>query len=92
MGHFKEHSKREGDIILESDTKNFLSDLIYIIQDKYNQTIDDSKENSDKKFYQGLNFAYYDVLDVIESQMESFGYNVKEFRSITPMLWEKIER
>ncbi|WP_068784006.1 hypothetical protein [Paenibacillus phocaensis] len=76
---------------MHNDTKNFLNDLIKEIQEKYDQTLipEEGEDLSGKNYRLGMNFSYYDVLEVIESQLKSFGFSTEEFGRITPMLGEK---
>lgn len=71
--------------------KHFLIDLINIIQDKYNESTVINKED-EKQYIVGLNFAYYDILDVIQSQLQLFGYDLSDFNTITPNIGKKIEK
>lgn len=71
--------------------KHFLIDLINIIQDKYNESIISNSDN-EEQYMLGVNFAYYDILDVIKNQLESFGYNLSNFNNITPNIGKKIEK
>ncbi|MCZ0757182.1 MULTISPECIES: hypothetical protein [Anoxybacillus] len=70
----------------------FLEDLITLIQEKYNETLtaptDESAE--DKSFRLGSNFAYFDVLDLIESQLTVHGIDSNGIGKISPTLGEKI--
>ena len=68
--------------------RHFLIDLINIIQDKYNESIISNNEN-EEQYMLGLNFAYYDILDVIKNQLESFGYDLSDFNNITPNIGKK---
>lgn len=72
--------------------KYFLIDLIKEIQEKYNQTLTEIEEEDleEKNYRLGTNFAYYDVLELIESQLRAFGYRLDEIGQITPTLGEKI--
>lgn len=63
---------------MNEELKNFIHDLVLLIQEKYDQAIDDKemKSSSDiHSFCEGKLYAYYDVLDLIESQLTAFGYN-----------------
>ncbi len=74
--------------------KNFLIDLICDIQEKYNDSLLPTKgESSEEKNYRlGENFAYYEVLDLIESQLESFGLSAEDIGQIAPIFGEKINK
>lgn len=77
---------------MDKQLKDFLGDLIALIQEKYNETlvvpVDESTE--DKYYRLGSNFAYYDVLDLVESQLSSQGIDSNSFGKISPILGEKI--
>ncbi|MBB3909360.1 hypothetical protein B6A27_02050 [Anoxybacillus sp. UARK-01] len=77
---------------MQNEMKYFLIDLIKEIQEKYNQTLTEVEEESleEKNYRLGTNFAYYDVLELIESQLKSFDYRLGEIGQITPTLGEKI--
>ncbi|MDQ6423108.1 hypothetical protein RB620_27125 [Paenibacillus sp. LHD-117] len=77
---------------MDKQLKDFLGDLITLIHEKYNETlvvpVDESAE--DKCYRLGSNFAYYDVLDLVESQLLSQGFDSDSFEKISPILGEKI--
>lgn len=50
----------------------------------------DMESQEEQNYRLGMNFSYYDVLEVIESQLKSFGLRVEEISRITPILGEKI--
>ena len=77
---------------MDEQLKGFLADLVKIIQGKYNETLIEAENESeqDKSYRLGLNFGYYDVLDLIESQLKAFSYDSKEIGEITPLLGRKI--
>lgn len=52
--------------------KNFVTDLIYEIQNK------DNIFEKDTDLYKGYNFALYDILSLIKMQSEAFGINAQE--------------
>jgi Mg2+/Co2+ transporter CorB len=66
--------------------KDFLDDLIKILHEKYNDSLRAEEDESelDKSFRSGCSFAYYDALELIESQLKAFGYDTKQFGVITP--------
>lgn len=74
--------------------KNFLIDLICEIQEKYNHTLLPTKEEGleEKNFRLGEKLAYYDVLCLIESQLNSFGYSEENIGQIVPTFGEKTNR
>ncbi|MBO2945999.1 hypothetical protein JJQ72_18630 [Paenibacillus sp. F411] len=78
---------------MDKQLKDFLGDLIVLIQEKYNDTLDVPADESDedKSYRLGLNFAYYDVLDLVESQLLSQGIASDSLKKISPTLGEKIQ-
>jgi|GEM_PF-1489994 len=70
----------------------FLSDLITLIQEKYNQSLqaEEREDEQRRSFRLGASFAYYDVLDLIESQLEAFGVERGAFGEIAPVPGQKI--
>ncbi|MCL1988770.1 MAG: hypothetical protein FWG64_12510 [Firmicutes bacterium] len=77
---------------MQEETKNFIQDLIAEIQEKYNQSLIGNEEESleNKSYRLGSNFSYYDILDVIQSQLELFNIPQKDVDNIVPVLGEKI--
>lgn len=77
---------------MDEQLKNFLGDLITLIQEKYNETLNvPLGENVEDKSYRlGLNFAYYDVLELVESQISAYGYDWSSSGKISPSIGEKI--
>lgn len=72
-----------------SELTAFLKDLTVLIQEKYNETLGIRREGeseADYQFRNGQNFAYYDVLDLIHSQLRSFGIPAKALEPIVPEL------
>lgn len=70
---------------LTKEFEGFMHDLILFIQEKYNQSMDKKDD-----FEMGTNFAYYDCLSLIESQLNAFGYELTTIRKITPNLGNSI--
>jgi hypothetical protein len=78
---------------MNEDLHNFLGDLIVLVKEKYNQSLQESQDaiaESDRAFQSGANFAYYSILDLIQSQLESFDYDPKQFGQIVPSLGKKM--
>ena len=77
---------------MDKQLKDFLGDLIALIQEKYNETLDVPVDESieDKYYRLGLNFAYFDVLDLVESQLLAQGFDTNSLGKISPILGEKI--
>lgn len=72
--------------------KNFINDLIEILKEKYNNSFSEDIESNDiKEFSRGLNFAYFDILNIIETQLKVFGYNIDDLGVITPKLGRRID-
>jgi hypothetical protein len=65
----------------------FLKDLMPLLQEKYNNTLGPRREGENEADYQfrnGQNFAYYDTLDLIHSQLLAFGIPAKELEPVVP--------
>ncbi|NNV01675.1 hypothetical protein [Brevibacillus sp. MCWH] len=79
---------------MSEELKNFLHDLNRIIQDRYNDSMErvPGESSEDRAFRLGQNFAYYSDLDLIESQLKSWGYDIADLGQITPQLGNKIVR
>jgi hypothetical protein len=77
---------------MSDDLRWFVRDLVKFIQNKYNESLVAARasEGKEDKFDLGLRFAYYDVLDLIRSQLEVFGHDPKEIGSIVPNLGQPI--
>ena len=73
--------------------KDYLSDLITLIREKYKETLVEAsgESESEKSFRLGSNMAYYGVLDMIESQLQSFGIDRTQFGAIAPVIGEQID-
>lgn len=76
---------------MNDELKGYLHDLVIILHEKYNDTLQHSTKEpeGDKAFRVGMNHAYYDALDIIESQLTTFGYDVKQIGNIAPDLGER---
>ncbi|KKO55021.1 hypothetical protein [Paenibacillus sp. DMB20] len=77
---------------MDKQLKDFLGDLITLIQEKYNETlvVPEDECAEDKSYRLGSNFAYYDVLDLVESQLSAQGFDPDFFGKISPIIGEKI--
>ncbi len=77
---------------MDKQLENFLSDLIIVIQEKYNDTLDISisEKIEDKAYRLGSNFAYFDVLSLIESQLIANQLDLGPMKKISPLLGKKI--
>lgn len=65
----------------------FVRDYILILQEKYNDSLTQSQEfgsEVDNAFQKGVAFAYYDALDLIQSQLEAFGYDIETISKTLP--------
>jgi hypothetical protein len=74
------------------ELKNFINDLIIIIQEKYNDSLEVTHDENEKAFRQGCNFAYYDVLDIFESQLKLFKIIDIVSQQIAPVLGQEIKK
>lgn len=88
MDQFIRTENRSEVILLNFQLKGFMHDLVILLHDKYNDTLqtNDKDATGDKDFRAGMNHAYYDTLNLIESQLKMFGYDVNEIGNITPEL------
>lgn len=77
---------------MNNELSFFLKDLITLLHEKYNQSLLEelNESDSDRAYRLGLNFAYYDILDIIDSQIDSFGYDKSNIGKITPIIGQKI--
>ncbi len=73
---------------MNTESVNFITDHVLLLQEKYNESLAKINEadikGEDSSFYKGQNFAYYDALELIKSQIEAFGYNSKEVPVAVP--------
>lgn len=62
---------------MNQELQNFLKDLVTIYQEKYDDSSvgNDIEDEKSAAFRKGCNFAYYDALDIIASQIKSFGFH-----------------
>jgi hypothetical protein len=79
---------------MSDELKSFLRDLIWLIQDRYNESLEvvSGESSEDRAFRLGQNFAFHNNLDLIESQLKAWGYDVADLGQITPQLGNKIVR
>ena len=79
---------------MNTEFVNFIKDHVLLLQEKYNESLAKINEadikGEDSSFYKGQNFAYYDALELIKSQVEAFGYNSKEISVTIPEFGEPI--
>ncbi|USG64632.1 hypothetical protein NDK47_21180 [Brevibacillus ruminantium] len=73
---------------------NFIGDLILLVQEKYNGSLENEKDEDEleKAFRLGSNIAYYDVLELIHSQLEAFGFDSNRFGVVSPTPGEKLNK
>lgn len=78
---------------MNKQLNDFLNDLVIIIQEKYDETLNSPlNENAEDKLYRlGSNFGYYDVLDLIKSQVLAYGYDPSNLGEISPVIGQKIQ-
>ena len=79
---------------MEDSMKDYLADLIILIRDKYKESLVEAsgESESEKSFRLGSNMAYYDVLDIIEAQLQSFGIDRSQFGAIAPVIGKQISK
>lgn len=79
---------------MNTNQLGFIRDLISLIQERYNTTLIEQVDESetDKAFRLGCNFAYFNDLDLIESQLNNFGIDFKSFGVIKPVLGQRLTR
>lgn len=79
---------------MSEEIKNFINDLITVFQEKYNNSLKekDNEAEKDREFRLGCNFAYFDILDVIELQLKSFGLKDDISYQIVPVLGQEINK
>jgi hypothetical protein len=74
---------------MNEDLHGFLKDLFILIQEKYNESLAEAgapAPEAEAAYWRGANFAYYDVLDLIRSQLIAFGYVEATSEFVTPEL------
>jgi len=78
---------------MDDSFENFMGHLIELIKELYNNTLKgpENESEGDRIFREGRNFAYYDVLDLIQSQIKGYGYDTKPFGVIVPELGKKAD-
>lgn len=73
---------------MNTESVNFIKDYVLLLQEKYNESLAKINEadikGEDSSFYKGQNFAYYDALELIKSQVEAFGNDSKEMGITVP--------
>ena len=78
---------------MSEELKSFVNDFGALMRERYNKSlaeIETVKSETDIAFQQGANFAYYDALDLMKSQLEAFGYDVRSFSFEVPNLGKKL--
>lgn len=73
----------------DEQLRAFVSDLVVLLKEKYNDSLPGGRDLPDDAFNRGANFAYYDALDLIHSQLVAFGYDPGEFQAAAPVLGER---
>ena len=67
----------------------FLKDMLLLIQEKYDATLGSAhagESEADYQFRNGQNFAYYDTLDLIYTQLLAFDVPTQELEPVVPEL------
>lgn len=78
---------------INQELDGFLNDLVVLIQEKYDESLAESKRaaaESDVAFQRGLNLAFYDALDLIRSQLVAFGYEDAAAKVVVPELGKSV--
>ena len=77
---------------MDEQLRDFLGDLVTILKEKYNDSLYASSDESaeDKSYRLGSNFAYFDVLDLVQLQLSVQGFDPDSLGKISPVLGEKI--
>lgn len=73
---------------MNQDLENFLKDLVFLIQERCNDSL--NKINKDS-YGEGQPFAYFDVINLIQSQAFAFGYERFAEEIEIPNLMTKVE-
>lgn len=83
----------EGSRTAEQRIGDYIKGLIAKVQDKYNDMLEFNANESfgDKNYRLGRNLAYYDVLELIASELEAFGVE-EDIGLIIPQLGERVEK
>ena len=53
--------------------------IISRIIENANDALSGARSNSSDKFADGRSLAYYEVLDIVKSELDAHGYDLKEF-------------
>lgn len=67
----------------------FLKDMMPLIQEKYDATLGpphEGESEADYQFRNGQNFAYYETLDLIYSQLLAFDIPTQKLEPVVPEL------
>ncbi len=77
---------------MDKQLTNYLHDLVILLHDKYNNSLHgfQTEAEEDKSFRLGMNTAYHDVLDLIESQLKVFGFNPNEIGNLQPIMGQNV--
>lgn len=75
---------------MDDELSLFVRDLVTILQERYNQALEDSKVSAegDAAFWTGANFAFYATLDIIRSQLLVYDRSLPE--TSVPKLGQKV--
>ena len=72
---------------MNEELHGFLKDIFTLLQEKYDESLAAESvpaPEADVAFRQGATFAYYDVLDLIRSQIKAFGYEDEASGFVVP--------
>ena len=56
--------------------QHYLRDLVYLIKERQAEL---KQENKDDDFHSGLEFGYYSIIELIQSQADAFQIEASEF-------------
>jgi hypothetical protein len=79
---------------MEIKLEHFLHDLVWLIKEDYNQSLDQIplvQSDAERAFADGESFAYRHVLETIERQLTAFGADDNMRSGIAPEPGQKAE-
>jgi hypothetical protein len=78
---------------MNDECKGFIRDVVVLLQEKYNaslMSVSGCSLPDEAQYYSGANFAYFDALDLIRSQLLAFGY-IDLCKTVTPEFGKPID-
>lgn len=79
---------------MEIKLEHFVHDLVWLIKEDYNESLDrmlKSNVEAERTFAEGQNLAYFDVLQLIENQLQAFGAQEEFYKGIAPEPGQKAD-